>query len=94
MQFEFDDIVSWLGLSRFKDHGDTEITWIKEPDLVLETDTFTLTIAATRTGTISFIPSREKVLGLTAYFVIQPKEKQLLSWFMNISELIKSFITT
>ena len=67
LQFEFDDIVSWLGLSRFKDHGDTEITWIKEPDLVLETDTFTLTI--------------------------QPKEKQLLSWFMNIAELIKSFIT-
>lgn len=93
LQFEFDDIVSWLGLSRFKDHGDTEITWIKEPDLVLETDTFTLTIAATRTGTISFIPSREKVLGQTAYFVIQPKEKQLLSWFMNIAELIKSFIT-
>lgn len=93
LQFEFDDIVSWLGLSRFKDHGDTEITWIKEPDLVLETDTFTLTIAATRTGTISFIPSREKVLGQTAYFVIQPREKQLLSWFMNIAELIKSFIT-
>lgn len=93
LQFEFDDIVNWLGLSRFKDHGDTEITWIKEPDVILETDTFTLTIAATRTGTISFIPSREKVLGQTAYFVIQPKEKQPLGWFMNKADLIKSFIT-
>lgn len=93
LQLEFDDIVNWLGLSRFKDHGDTEITWIKEPDVILETDTFTLTIAATRTGTISFIPSREKVLGQTAYFVIQPKEKQPLSWFMNKADLIKSFIT-